>query len=127
MKNYTICLLLLLFSSSCSLSIHSFSRGKIDAPLKENYEVTYVADLNDVFVSKISFTNESGVLENTKEAIQNWRKTIVIQAGKHVKFSIITKGNKAKGEYKVLVDGKVLDQYILSGKKLKYNFEFDLP
>lgn len=127
MKNYTIFLLLLLFFSSCSLSIHSVSKGKIDTPSKESYQVTYLANFNDSFVSKISFTNEYGDVENAKETIKSWSKTIVIKAGKHVKFSIVTKGNQARGEYKVLVDGKILDQHILSGKKLKYNFEFDLP
>ncbi|GAA3959829.1 hypothetical protein GCM10022246_11520 [Pedobacter ginsengiterrae] len=127
MKNYTIFLLLLLFFSSCSLSIHSVSKGKIDTPSKESYQVTYLANFNDSFVSKISFTNEYGDVENAKETIKSWNKTIVIKAGKHVKFSIVTKGNQARGEYKVLVDGKILDQHILSGKKLKYNFEFDLP
>ena len=127
MKNYTIFLLLLLFFSSCSLSIHSVSKGKIDIPSKESYQITYLANFNDSFVSKISFTNEYGDVENAKETIKSWNKTIVIKAGKHVKFSIVTKGNQARGEYKVLVDGKILDQHILSGKKLKYNFEFDLP
>lgn len=127
MKNYTIFLLLLLFFSSCSLSIHSVSKGKIDTPSKESYQVTYLANFNDSFVSKISFTNEYGDVENAKETIKSWSKAIVIKAGKHVKFSIVTKGNQARGEYKVLVDGKILDQHILSGKKLKYNFEFDLP
>ena len=127
MKNYTIFLLLLLFFSSCSLSIHSVSKGKIDTPSKESYQVTYLANFNDSFVSKISFTNEYGDVENAKETIKSWNKTIVIKAGKHVKFSIVTKCNQARGEYKVLVDGKILDQHILSGKKLKYNFEFDLP
>lgn len=127
MKNYTIFLLLLLFFSSCSLSIHSVSKGKIDTPSKESYQVTYLANFNDSFVSKISFTNEYGNVENAKETIKSWNKTIVIKAGKHVKFSIVTKGIQARGEYKVLVDGKILDQHILSGKKLKYNFEFDLP
>ena len=96
-------------------------------PSKESYQVTYLANFNDSFVSKISFTNEYGAVENAKETIKSWNKTIVIKAGKHVKFSIVTKGNQARGEYKVLVDGKILDQHILSGKKLKYNFEFDLP
>jgi len=127
MKNYTIFLLLLLFFSSCSLSIHSVSKGKIDIPSKESYQITYLANFNDSFVSKISFTNEYGDVENAKETIKSWNKTTVIKAGKHVKFSIVTKGNQARGEYKVLVDGKILDQHILSGKKLKYNFEFDLP
>lgn len=127
MKNYPIYLLLLLFFSSCSLSIHSVSRGKIDAPLKESYQITYQAKFNDDFVSKVSFTNELGEIENLKEAIKNWEKTITVKAGKHIKFSLVTKGDKVRGEYKVLLDGKIMDEHILSGKKLKYNFEFDLP
>lgn len=127
MKNYTFCLLLLLLLSSCSLSIHSVSKGKIDLPSKESYQITYLASFSDSFVSKISFTNEYGEVESFKETIKNWNKTFVIKAGKHIKFSILTKGNQARGEYRVLVDGKILDEHILNGKKLKYNFEFDLP
>ncbi|MFC3562065.1 hypothetical protein [Pedobacter jamesrossensis] len=127
MKNYLIYLLMLLFLSSCSLSIHSVSRGKIDAPLKESYQITYQASFNNAFVSKVSFTNEVGEIENLKETIKSWDKTITVKAGKHIKFSLVTKGDKVKGEYKVLIDGKIIDEHILSGKKLKYNFEFDLP
>ena len=127
MKNYAICLLLLLFFSSCSLSIHSISKGKINVPLKESYQISYTANFNDAFASKIIYTDEYGEIESFKQSNRNWNKTVIVKAGKHIKFSVITKGNEARGEYKVLVDGKILDEHILSGKKLKYNFEFSLP
>lgn len=36
-------------------------------PSKESYQVTYLANFNDSFVSKISFTNEYGDVEMLKK------------------------------------------------------------
>ena len=56
------------------------------------------------------------------------KKTVTLKSGSHVQLKTLAVAQKeARGEYKILVDGKVISEYILTGKRLNYTLDFDLP
>ena len=104
------------------------SRGKIDIPKKETYSVVYQANFGDGLMADIAYTTESGKQTELKEIKGVWEKTVTLKSGTHVQLkTLATAKSKSKGEYKIMVDGKVVSEYILTGKKLNYTFAFDLP
>jgi len=132
MKNIFYCFLLMLVLSGCAFStmttLYSMSKGKIDAPKKESYSVVYQASFGDGLTADVAYTNESGKQAELKEVNGAWEKTVTLKSGTHVQLkTFATAKSKSRGEYKILVDGKVVSEYVLSGKKLNYTFAFDLP
>lgn len=132
MKNIFYCLSLMLVLSSCALvnltTVYSNSSGKINVPQKESYSVVYQAKFGDGLTADVAYTNESGKQTELKEINGAWEKTVTLKSGTHVQLkTFATAKSKSIGEYKILVDGKVVSEYILSGKKLNYTFSFDLP
>ncbi|KRT16492.1 hypothetical protein ASU31_10030 [Pedobacter ginsenosidimutans] len=132
MKNIFYCFLLMLVLGSCAIStmttFYSMSKGKIDTPKKESYNVVYQASFGDGLKADVAYTNESGKQTELKEINGAWEKPVTLKSGTHVQLTTFaTAKHKSKGEYKILVDGKVVSEYVLSGKKLKYTFAFDLP
>jgi hypothetical protein len=112
---------------SCNTSLYLNKKGVINVPKKENYTVTYKANLKDGVVARINYTDESDRLAKIKDVTGNWEKTVVLNAGKHVKIKVLAAGAKTSTDFKVLVDGKIISEYTLNGKKAKYSFNFDLP
>jgi len=132
MKNIFYCFLLMLVLSSCALvnitTVYSNSGGKINVPQKESYSVVYQAKFGDGLTADVAYTNESGKQSELKEVKSAWEKTVTLKSGTHVQFkTFATAKSKSSGEYKILVDGKVVSEYVLSGKKLNYIFAFELP
>ncbi|MGM9474924.1 hypothetical protein ACS5PU_00790 [Pedobacter sp. GSP4] len=132
MKNIFYCSLVMLVLSSCALStmttVYSMSRGKIDVPQKETYNVVYRANFGEGLTADVAYTDESGKQTELKKVSGNWEKTVTLKTGTHVLLkTFATAKDKSRGEYKILVDGKVVSEYILSGKRLNYTFAFDLP
>ncbi len=132
MKNIFYCFLLTLMLSSCALGVmttfYSMSRGKIDVPKKESYNVVYQANFGDRLSAAVAYTNESGKQTELKEVNGVWEQAVTLKSGTHVQLkTLATAKSKSRGEYKILVDGKVVSEYILSGKRLNYTFSFDLP
>jgi hypothetical protein len=122
----------MLVLSSCALvnltTVYSNSSGKINVPQKESYRVVYQAKFGDGLTADVAYTNESGKQTELKEINGAWEKTVTLKSGTHVQLkTFATAKSKSRGEYKILVDGKVVSEYILSGKKLNYTFSFDLP
>lgn len=122
----------MLVLSGCAFStmttLYSMSKGKIDAPKKESYSVVYQASFGDGLTADVAYTNESGKQAELKEVNGAWEKTVTLKSGTHVQLkTFATAKSKSRGEYKILVDGKVVSEYVLSGKKLNYTFAFDLP
>ena len=122
----------MLVLSSCALgamtSIYSISGGKVDVPKKEIYNVVYQANFGNGLTADVAYTNESGKDIELKEVSAAWEKTAVLKSGTHAKLkTLATSTTNAKGEYKILVDGKVVSEYVLSGKRLNYTFAFELP
>jgi len=132
MKIIFYCFLLILVLSSCSLAkittVYSNSRGKIDVPKKESYQVVYQANFEEHLTADVAFTNETGNQTELKAVKGAWEQRVTLKSGTHVQLkTFATAKASAKGEYKILVDGKVVSEYILRGKKLNYTFSFDLP
>ncbi|RLJ77092.1 hypothetical protein [Pedobacter alluvionis] len=132
MKNIICSFLLAIILSSCALStattFYSMSRGKIDIPQKETYSVVYQANFGDGLMADMAYTTESGKQTELKEINGAWERTVTLKSGTHVRLTTFaTAKHKSKGEYKILVDGKVVSEYVLSGRKLEYTFAFDLP
>ncbi|TBO39548.1 hypothetical protein [Pedobacter kyonggii] len=132
MKNIFYCFLLMLVLSSCAIStmttFYSMSKGKIDVPKKESYSVVYQAKFGDGLTADVAYTNESGKQTELKEVNSAWEKTVSLRSGTHVQLkTFATAKSESRGEYKILVDGKVVSEYVLNGKKLNYTFAFDLP
>ena len=132
MKNIFYCFLLMLVLSSCFLAnittVYSNSKGKIDVPKKESYQVVYQANFEDRLTADVAYTNETANQTELKEIKGAWEKRVTLKSGTHVQLkTFATAKTSAKGEYKILVDGKVVSEYILRGKKLNYTFSFDLP
>ncbi|WP_316794292.1 hypothetical protein [Pedobacter frigoris] len=132
MKNIFYCFVLLLMLSSCSIQfptvLYTMSKGKLDVPKKESYLVVYQASFSDGLKADVAYSNESGKETELKEVSGAWEKSVTLKSGTHVQLkTFATAERKSKGEYKILVDGKVVSEYILSGRKLKYSFAFDLP
>ena len=122
----------MLVLSSCAIStmttFYTMSKGKIDVPKKESYNVVYQASFGDGLKADVAYTTESGKQTELKEINGAWEKTVILKSGTHVQLTTFaTAKHQSKGEYKILVDGKVVSEYVLSGKKLKYSFAFDLP
>ena len=94
----------------------------------KNYNVVYQASFGDGLKDDVTYTNESGKESELKEVSGIWEKSAALKSGTHIQFTAFaTARHKSKAEYKILVDGKVVSEYVLSGKKLKYTFAFDLP
>jgi len=132
MKNIFYCFLLMLALSSCAFStattFYSKSKGKIDVPLKENYTVTYQADFEDNLKADVAYTDESGKQASLENISGAWEKQLILKAGTHVELKTLAKAKaKSQAEYKILVDGKVVAEYIQTGKRLSYMLAFDLP
>ena len=132
MKNIFYCFLLMPALSSCFLAnvttVYSNSRGKIDVPQKESYQVVYQANFGDGLKAEVAYTNENTTQTELKEIGGVWEERVALKSGTHVQLkTFATAKASAKGEYKILVDGKVVSEYILRGKKLNYTFSFDLP
>ncbi|WP_316847388.1 hypothetical protein [Pedobacter psychrodurus] len=132
MKNIFYCFLFILVLSSCSIqtmtTFYTMSKGKIDIPQKESYSVVYQAKFGDGLTADVAYINESGKHTELKEVSGAWEKTVTLKSGAHVQLkTLATAKSRSKGEYKILVDGKVVSEYILSGKRLNYTFSFDLP
>jgi hypothetical protein len=132
MKNIFYCFSLMLILSSCALvnitTVYSNSSGKINVPQKESYSVVYQAKFGDGLTADVAYTDESGKQTELKEINGAWEKTVTLKSGTHVQLkTFATAKSKSRGEYKILVDGKVVSEYVLSGKKLNYTFAFELP
>jgi hypothetical protein len=132
MKNILYCFLLSLVLSSCALglttSIYSISGGKVKVPQKETYTVVYQASFGSGLTADVAYTNEVGKEVELKEVSGAWEKTVTLKSGTHAKLKTLATANTAsRGEYKIFVDGKVVSEYVLSGKRLNYTFSFDLP
>jgi hypothetical protein len=132
MKNIFYCFSLMLVLSGCALvnitTVYSNSSGKINVPKKESYSVVYQAKFGDGLTADVAYTNESGEQTELKEINGAWEKTVTLKSGTHVQLkTFATAKSKSIGEYKILVDGKVVSEYVLSGKKLNYTFAFELP
>ncbi|TCD22049.1 hypothetical protein EZ456_18075 [Pedobacter psychrodurus] len=109
-------------------TFYSMSKGKIDVPKKESYNVLYQASFGDGLTADVAYADESGKQTELKEVSGAWEKSVTLKSGTHVQLkTFATAKTKSKGEYKILVDGKVISEYVLSGKKLNYTFAFDLP
>lgn len=122
----------MLVLSSCALvnmtTVYSNSSGKINVPQKESYSVVYQAKFSDGLTADVAYTNESGKQTELKEINGVWEKIVTLKSGTHVQLkTFATAKSKSSGEYKILVDGKVVSEYVLSGKKLNYTFAFELP
>jgi hypothetical protein len=132
MKNIFYCFLLIVALSSCALgvmtTVYSMSRGKLDIPQKETYNVVYQANFGDGLMAEVEYTDESGKPAGLKKVNGNWEKSVTLKSGTHVQLkTLATAKSRSKGEYKILVDGKVVSEYVLSGKRLNYTFSFGLP
>lgn len=127
MKNIFACFLLIAALSSCSMSVHTMKRGTLDIAKKDTYTVTYKINLSDGLAAKISYTDENANTKELKNITGIWEKTVVLKSGSNVKIHSIASGKKGRGEFKVLVDGNVVSEHILTNKKLEYGFDFDLP
>lgn len=132
MKNILYCFLLIVVLSSCALgvmtTVYSMSRGKLDIPQKETYNVVYQADFGEGLTADVAYTDENEKQTELKEVNGTWEKTVTLKRGTHVQLKTLAVTKKeSKGEYKILVDGKVVSEYVLSGKRLNYTFSFDLP
>jgi hypothetical protein len=132
MKNIFYCSLLIVALSSCALgvmtTVYSMSRGKLDIPQKETYNVVYQANFGDGLMAEVEYTDESGKPAGLKKVNGNWEKSVTLKSGTHVQLkTLATAKSRSKGEYKILVDGKVVSEYVLSGKRLNYTFSFGLP
>lgn len=122
----------MLMLGSCSIqtmtTFYSMSKGKLNVPKKESYEVVYQASFGDGLKADVTYSNESGKETELKEVNGAWEKSVTLKSGTHVQFTTFAIAKtKSKGEYKIWVDGKVVSEYVLSGKKLKYTYAFDLP
>ncbi|WP_131538634.1 MmpS family transport accessory protein [Pedobacter nototheniae] len=127
MKKLLSALLLLTVLSSCSLSIHYLQRGKLNIPEKETYVVTYQAMLDENTSAKISYLDENGKRQKIKDFKGKWEKIMVMKSGSKTRIKVTGKGDKARGEFKVLVDGKVVGEQILTNKKIVFGLSFILP
>lgn len=114
--------------SSCNMSLYLNKKGIIDVPKKESYTVIYKTSLRPGIAAKISYTDETDKIQKIDNVTGNWEKTVTLKAGKHVKIKIVATGeNKVATDYKVQVDGKIISEHTLNGKKSKFSFSFDLP
>lgn len=128
MKNSIVCLLLMLVMNSCNMSLYLNKKGVIDVPKKESYQVTYKTSLRPGIIAKISYTDESDRIQKVDNVTVDWEKSVTLKAGKHVKIKIVATGDvKVPTDFKVLVDGKIISEHTLNGKKSKFSFSFDLP
>lgn len=132
MKNIAYCFLLILALSSCAFStmttVYSKSKGKIDVPLKENYTVTYQVGFEENLKADVAYTDESGKQSKLENISGEWEKQVTLKAGTHVELKTLAKAKtKSRATYKILVDGKVVAEYIQTGKRLSYMLAFDLP
>lgn len=132
MKNIVCCFLLIVALSSCALGVittnYSMSKGELDIPQKETYTVVYRAGFDEHLTADVAYTDERGKQSELKELNGEWDKTVTLKSGTHVQLKTLAIAKKeAKGEYKILVDGKVVSEYVLRGKRLNYTLEFDLP
>ncbi|WP_406824089.1 hypothetical protein [Pedobacter sp. KACC 23697] len=126
MKNIFYCSLLIVALSSCALgvmtTVYSMSKGKLDIPQKETYTVVYQANFDDHLSADVAYTNESGKQAELTEVNGAWKKTVTLKSGSHVQLKTLAVAQKeARGEYKILVDGKVISEYI-NGQKVKLYF-----
>lgn len=127
MKSSIFCLFVMFVLSSCNTSLYLNKKGVINVPKKENYTITYKADLKNGVIARVNYTDESDKLVKIKDVSGSWEKSVVLKTGKHVKIKVFAAGVKTSIDFKVLVDGKVISAYTLNGKKVKYSFNFDLP
>ncbi|MCZ4245376.1 hypothetical protein [Pedobacter punctiformis] len=134
MKNTIILFLIIILFSSCTTLLTKFgsndytlNKGKIDIPKKDHYIVLYKANFAEGLKAMISYTDENDKQIELKDVTGNWEKSVVIKSGSKVIFDTIAKGSAGKGEYAVLVDEKIISEYILSNRKLHYQLNFDLP
>ncbi|QNR83555.1 hypothetical protein H9N25_16575 [Pedobacter riviphilus] len=127
MKNIFYCFLLITVMSGCSLSMHYLKKGKIAVPQKESYLVSYQALLDENTTGKISYIDENGKRQKLKGIKGKWEKVLTLKPGSNGHIKITAKGDKARGEFKVLVDGKVISEQILTNKKVLYGLDFYLP
>jgi len=132
MKNIFYSFLLIIALSSCALgvmtTVYSMSKGKLDIPQKETYHVVYQASFGEGLTADVTYTDENEQQTALKGVNGIWEKRVTLKKGTPVQLKTLAVAKKeAKGEYKILVDGKVVSEYILSGKRLNYTFSFDLP
>lgn len=130
MRNIFCCFLLTLTLSSCLVmtSNYSVSKGKLDIPKRESYQVVYQADFGDGLKANVIYTDTDGQPVELKNAAGAWQKSVTLKPGTYVQFETLAKAKtKSRAAYKILVDGKVVSEYVLSGKRLNYTFAFDLP
>jgi hypothetical protein len=132
MKNIFYCFLLMIALSSCAFStmttVYSNSKGKINVPQKESYIVVYQVSFRDGLKADAAYTDESGEQTNLKNIGGVWEKQVTLKSGTHAQLKTLAKAKaKSRAEYKILVDGKVISEYIQSGKRLNYSLAFDLP
>lgn len=127
MKYFLSVISMALFLSSCSTNMHIVRKGKLDTPLKESYVITYRAALSDYKSAKVKYRDENGKLQSVKDIPANWEKVVSLKPGSDAFIKMTVKGDKAKGDFKVLADGKIIDAQTLTGRKLFYSLDFILP
>ncbi|KIA94301.1 hypothetical protein OC25_10295 [Pedobacter kyungheensis] len=109
-------------------TVYSKSKGKIDVPLKENYTVTYQVGFEENLKADVAYTDESGKQSKLENISGEWEKQVTLKTGTHVELKTLAKAKtKSRATYKILVDGKVVAEYIQTGKRLSYMLAFDLP
>ncbi|RBQ02553.1 hypothetical protein [Pedobacter miscanthi] len=129
MKNILYSLTLAIVLSGCiANATYQVLKGKLDVPKKQSYQITYRAAFGDGLSANIIYTDENGGDVELKKINGIWEKQVVLKSGTRVQFQALAKaGAKSRAEYKILVDGKEVSGYILSGKRLNYVYKFELP
>ncbi|RQO67250.1 hypothetical protein DBR40_21110 [Pedobacter sp. KBW01] len=104
------------------------SKGKLDIPKRESYTVVYQANFGQRLTGNAIYTGDNGKLVEQENVTGSWQKTFTLKSGTHVQLETLAKSkSESRAEYKILVEGKVVSEYVLSGKRLNYTFAFDLP
>lgn len=129
MKNLILILSTIILLSSCSTitKIYSMSAGKIYIPQQKNYLVVYEASFGTRLTADISYTNADGKLIKLKSIVGDWKQTVTLKSGTQVEMRTLAKGGKTDATYKITVNGKAVSEQVLTGKRIRYDYSFDLP
>jgi hypothetical protein len=65
------------------------SRGKIDIPRKESYNVVYQATFGEGLMADVAYINESGKHIELKEVNGAWEKSVTLKSGTHVQLKTL--------------------------------------
>lgn len=126
MKNTFGFLFIILLLSSCAVANYSTQKGKINVAKAAVYTVKYQVNIGENATAKISYRDAEEVI-TLKEIKGQWLTTVSLKAGTKVLLAVDTEGAKTKGEFKVWVNDQIAAEYILTGKRLHYKLNFELP